>query len=43
MNLTGGMAVSLFFQGGGGGGGGEGVRGGGENKNYNKDDARLPR
>ncbi len=43
LNLTGGMAVSLFFQGGNdGGGGGGGARGGGENENDNEDDAAPP-
>ena len=36
LNLTGGMVMSLFFQGDDGGGdGGGGARGGGENKNDN--------
>ena len=43
LNLMGGMAVSLFFQGGDGGGGGRGGgRGGGETKNNNKDKAAPP-
>ena len=39
LNLTGGMAVSLFFQGGDSGGGGGGGEGGGENDNDNEDNA----
>jgi hypothetical protein len=39
LNLTGGMAMSLFFQGGDGGGGGGGGEGGGENDNDNEDNA----
>ena len=46
LNLTGGMVVSLFFQGGNsgnsGGSSGEGARGGGKNENDNEDDAAPP-
>ena len=43
LNLTGGMAMSLFFQGGdiGGSGGGR-ATGGGENKNDNEEDTAPP-